>query len=164
MAVISCAQAGKHLQGSSLRGRGIGRYGSAQFNDVVVNPITGKLDPINEIEALVGVVGHPTHRLTVWAYGGLEKERSKDVVGTTGGLGNPNFDRITCLEEGGVCPRTLSGFRHPSGHPGSAVQDFYKGRYGMMRIGASYSYSKLHIFNLPSEDENIVMLSFRYYF
>ena len=42
--------------------------------------------------------------------------------------------------------------------------DFYKGKFGKMRIGASYSYSKLHIFNLPSENENIVMLSFRYYF
>jgi len=33
-----------------------------------------------------------------------------------------------------------------------------------MRIGASYSYSKLSIFSLPGENESIGMLSFRYYF
>jgi hypothetical protein len=158
------------LQGSFLWGRGIGRYGSAQFNDVVVNPITGKLDPVPEIEALVGVIGHPTDRLELWAYGGLEKQRSKDVVGTTGGLGNPAYVSINCEQEGGICPGGTAGslgFVQASGIlQGTAGlwYDFYKGKFGKMRIGASYSYSKLHIFDLPSENENIVMLSFRYYF
>jgi len=158
------------LEGRFLWGRGIGRYGSAQFNDVVVNPITGKLDPVPQIEALVGVISHPTDRLELWAYGGLEKQRSKDVVGTTGGLGNPAYVSINCEEEGGICPGGTAGslgFVQASGIlQGTAGlwYDFYKGKFGKMRIGVSYSYSKLHIFDLPSEDENIVMLSFRYYF
>jgi hypothetical protein len=159
------------LQGSFIFGRGIGRYGSAQFNDVVVNPITGKLDPITEIEALIGVVGHPTDRLELWAYGGLEKERSKDIVGTLGGFGNPAYVNINCEEEGGLCPggsaAGLPGFAQASGVLQGTVgawYDFYKGKFGKMRVGVSYSYSKLNIFNLSSENENIVMLSFRYYF
>jgi hypothetical protein len=158
------------LQGSVLWGRGIGRYGSAQFNDVVVNPITGKLDPISEVEVLVGVIGHPTDRLELWAYGGLEKESHKDVVGTTGGFGNPAYVSIGCEEEGGICPGGAAGavgFVQASGVLQGTVglwYDFYKGKFGKMRIGASYSYSKLSIFSLPGENESIGMLSFRYYF
>jgi hypothetical protein len=158
------------LQGSVLWGRGIGRYGSAQFNDAVVNPITGKLNPISEVEALVGVIGHPTDRLELWAYGGLEKEGHKDVVGTTGGFGNPAYVGIGCEEEGGVCPGGTAGavgFVQASGVLQGTVglwYDFYKGKFGKMRIGASYSYSKLSIFSLPGENESIGMLSFRYYF
>ena len=37
------------FQASVLAGKGIGRYGAANFYDVVVNPVTGKLDPINEV-------------------------------------------------------------------------------------------------------------------
>ena len=101
---------------------------------------------------------------------GLEKQRSKDVVGTTGGLGNPAYVSINCEEEGGICPGGTAGslgFVQASGilqGTLGAWYDFYKGKYGKMRIGISDSYSKLHIFNLPSENENIVMLSLRYYF
>lgn len=158
------------LQGSFLWGRGIGRYGSAQFNDVVVNPITGNLDPITETEALIGVIGHPTDRLEVWGYAGWEKESHKDIFGTKGGFGNPAYVSIGCEEEGGICPGGTAGalgFVQANGvlqGTLGAWYDFYKGKYGKMRVGASYSYSKLNIFNLPSEDESIVMLSFRYYF
>jgi hypothetical protein len=162
------------LQGSFIFGRGIGRYGSAQFNDVVVNPITGKLDPITEIEALIGVVGHPTDRLELWGYAGWEQERHKDIVGPigtgflsaySGGLGNPAYVSAACEEEGN--PNCNPSIVQASGVLQGTVgawYDFYKGKFGKMRVGVSYSYSKLNIFNLSSENENIVMLSFRYYF
>ena len=40
---------------------------------------------------------------------------------------------------------------------------FYKGKHGLMRLGLSDSYTRLRIFNLPSENVNIVMMSLRYY-
>jgi hypothetical protein len=95
----------------------------------------------------------------------LEKESHKDVVGTTGGFGNPNYVSILFEEEGGN--GGAAGLVQASGVLQGTVglwYDFYKGKFGKMRIGASYSYSKLSIFSLPGENENIVMLSFRYYF
>ena len=32
-----------------------------------------------------------------------------------------------------------------------------------MRVGLSDSYSRLHIFDMPNENMNVVMVSFRYY-
>ena len=47
------------FQADFLAGNGIGRYGSAGLPYVTVKP-TGVLAPIPEIQALVGLVGHPT--------------------------------------------------------------------------------------------------------
>jgi hypothetical protein len=50
------------LQADFLIGDGIGRYGAAQLPDVAVKS-TGVLVPIPELQALVGLVGHPTDYL-----------------------------------------------------------------------------------------------------
>jgi len=47
------------LQAGFLIGDGIGRYGTVGLPDVVVKP-TRVLVPIPELQALVGLVGHPT--------------------------------------------------------------------------------------------------------
>jgi hypothetical protein len=44
-----------------------------------------------------------------------------------------------------------------------AWYSFYKGIYGLMRVGLSDSYTNLSIFGLPAEKMNTVMVSFRYY-
>ena len=155
------------FQASFLAGQGIGRYGSAQFSDVVINPITGRLDPINETEILLGLVAHPTDRLSIFGYAGEEKESGKDVYlykGTTAGFGAAAFAASPLLTVEGSTAST-------SNLQASAVEqatigfwyDFYKGRFGMMRFGLSEAYTRLSIFNLPSETMNTVMASFRYY-
>ena len=163
------------LQGSVLAGEGIGRYGAAQFPDVVVNPVSGKLDPIHEIELLLGLVAHPNDRLDVFTYAGMEKTSSRDILGTAktkgfGGFGNPFYATWALVDEGGY-PGGVWG-------SGSLVQasrvdqitlggwySFYKGNYGTMRIGVSDAYSHLYLYgNIPGEYMNVGMVSFRYYF
>jgi hypothetical protein len=151
------------FQGSILAGRGIGRYGSAQLFDAVVNPVSGKLDPISAVMALVGLVAHPTERLDIFAYGGMEQASRKDVLGTTGGFGNPAYAPASLLTEGSTTSSALV--------QASAVQQlalggwysFYKGSYGLMRVGLTNAYTHVRIFGLPSENINTVMMSLRYY-
>ena len=49
----------------------IGRYGTSQLPDVAIKP-TGVLAPIPGLQALVGLIGHPTDALDLYVYGGLE--------------------------------------------------------------------------------------------
>jgi len=157
------------LQGSVLVGQGIGRYGSAGFADAVINPITGKPDPIREVEALVGLVAHPTDRLDIYGYAGMEKVSHKDVLALgsfLGGFGNPDYASPLNLVEGNTTSTTNVQASAVEQVTLGAWYSFYKGRYGVMKVGLSDSYSHLSIFGLPGHDENlnIVMLSLRYYF
>jgi len=63
------------FQADFLAGNGIGRYGSAGLPDVTVKP-DGVLAPIPEIQALIGLVGHPTDTIDLYAYGGVEAANS----------------------------------------------------------------------------------------
>jgi hypothetical protein len=151
------------LEGRFLIGDGIGRYGSAQFSDVVVNPTTGKLDPIHEWEALLGLVAHVNSRFDLYAYAGKEQVSEKDVLGKTGGFGNPAYASLALLNEGSTASSSLVQANAVEQGTIGGWYSFYKGSFGSMRIGLSYSLSHLLIYGLPSENMNIVMVSFRYY-
>ena len=102
------------FQASFLAGQGIGRYGSAQFSDVVINPITGKLDPINETEILLGLVAHPTDRLIFLAMRARSRRREK-TSWAHGGFGTAAF-ATTALSRGyysAGAPGTARSFRPP---------------------------------------------------
>jgi hypothetical protein len=94
------------LQADFLAGNGIGRYGSAELPDVTVKP-TGILAPIPEIQALVGLVGHPTGSIDLYACAGVEQASSTafTVHGTLPfGHGNLLYKNSGCLHEGStVC-------------------------------------------------------------
>ena len=152
------------FQGSVLAGSGIGRYGSAQFSDAVVNPVTGKLDPIPEVEALAGLIAHPTDRLDVWGYAGLENVWKKDVFGKTGGFGNPHYANPLDEQEGFTGSTSNVEATAVEQLTFGAWYSFYKGRYGLMRVGVSEAWNHLLIFSLHSENISISMLSLRYYF
>ena len=151
------------FQGSFLAGQGIGRYGSAGFADAVVNPVSGKLDPISEVAVLVGLVAHPNDRLDIYGYAGMEQVSRKDIFGTTGGFGNPNFAPQSLIQEGSTANSSLVQASAIEQATIGGWYSFYKGKYGLMRAGLSYSYSHLRIFNLPSENLSTVMMSLRYY-
>ena len=151
------------FQGSVLAGQGIGRYGSAGLFDAVVNPATGKLDPLTEVLALIGLVAHPNDRLDVYGYAGMEQAARKDVLGTKGGFGNAAYAPIGLLTEGNPASSALVQASGVQQATLGAWYSFYKGKYGVMRVGLSDSYTKLSIFGLPNEKMNVVMLSFRYY-
>lgn len=151
------------FQGSILAGQGIGRYGSAGLYDTVVNPNTGKLDPLTEVLALVGLIGHPNNRTDIYAYAGMEQAARKDVQGTNGGFGNAAYAPIGLLAEGNTASGSLV---QASGVQQATLgfwYSFYQGSLGRMRVGLSDSYTKLSIFGMPDEKMNVVMVSFRYY-
>ena len=89
------------FQADFLIGDGIGRYGSVGLPDVAVKP-SGVLVPIPELQALLGLVGHPTDALDLYAYAGIEQasETSFTVNGTLPfGYGNPLYSNAACLHE-----------------------------------------------------------------
>ena len=156
------------VQASFLAGYGIGRYGSAQFPDFTIAP-DGHVVPLPEVEALVGIIGHPTPAWDLYAYAGTERvEKETWSFGSTGtGYGNPQANTTGCNFEtpaGSNCsPFTSSIEQLTLG----AWWRLYQGRYGNMAVGAQGSYTRRNTFagtgGAPSTDEDIVMTSFRYY-
>ena len=154
------------LQADFLYGDGIGRYGTSQLPDVAINP-TGVLVPIPELQALTGLVGHPTDMLDLYLYAGIEQAaRTSFTAGTLAfGYGNPLYNNSGCLHEGStLCAANTSRVWQIA--PGFWYT-LYKGNYGMLRIGAQGSYTRRNIFKgiggSPSTDDGMFFTSLRYY-
>ena len=157
---------------SGLWGTGIGKYASAQLPDVAFDA-AGKPKPIPEIEAMVGVIGHPTPRLDLYGYWGIEHESKEAFTGAGGvplGYGNPLYSNVGC-SYGNL---SFNAAGKASCNVDTVWQfqvgdwwNFYKGEYGRMAFGVSYSYVHVGTFQgvggTPSGHDNIVMTSFRYY-
>jgi hypothetical protein len=155
------------LQGSFLAGYGIGRYGAGQLPDSTIKP-DGSPAPIPEIQALLGLVGHPTQTVDLYGYVGTEQEDQKSfTVGGKGfGYGSKLFVNSGCSVElsplacvgntSGVTQGTVGGWWH-----------FLHGNYGTMEMGVQYSYTRRTIFEgvggAPKADDNMVLVSSRYY-
>jgi hypothetical protein len=154
------------FQLSFLDGSGIGRYGSAQFNDAAVNANNDELTPIPELMALAGLVGHPTTNIDLYSYGGIEQVQKTAVVGTTSGYGNANYSNANCSA---ALTTTLCTANMKSEWQGTVGGwwKFYQGNSGMMEVGASEAYVHVDTFGgvggAPHANENIIMTSFRYY-
>ena len=145
-------------------GDGIGRYGSAQFTDAVVNASNDSLTPIPEVMGLAGLVGHPD-------------PTSTSILRRLRG----------CAEDGGhrlpvtATPPTPTPGAPPKRFAANCVANaksewqgtiggwykFYQGKAGMMEVGASEAYIHIDTFagvgGAPHANENIIMTSFRYY-
>jgi hypothetical protein len=87
---------------STMYGRGIGRYGSSQLQDVYVGP-DGSLQTITAFHGLVGAIIHPWAGLDIYGYAGIEKEASAfwsnaggAASGGVSGFGNPNVVNAGC--------------------------------------------------------------------
>ncbi len=155
------------LQADFLYGDGIGRYGASQLPDIAIRP-NGILAPIPELQALVGLVGHPTDALDLYVYSGLEQAWQTSFTANGSlpfGYGNPLYNNSGCLHEGStVCAQNTSRVWQVSG---GAWYSLYKGSYGTLRIGAQGSYTRRNIFKgiggSPSTDEGMFFTSLRYY-
>lgn len=154
------------FQASFLWGEGIGRYGSAQLPDVTIKP-NGELQPVPGLDWLLGLVAHPNPSWDVYLYGGEERV-SKAAYGKTFGYGSPSRNTTACFAAAGVVYTSCAADTSDVWQ----VQlgdwwKFYQGKAGMMEVGASYSYLRRNAFTgtggAPSTNDNIVMLSFRYY-
>ena len=114
------------FQGNVTVGQGIGRYGSAQLADATVTP-TGIVSPIKEIQALIGIVGHPNHALDTYLYLGGEKEVKDDFeLGGVGyGLGSPLYSNADCEVVGatsGCAANTAAVAQATGGGCGSSIR------------------------------------------
>ncbi len=166
--------------GNILAGYGVGKYASGQLPDFTINPTTGAPVPIPEVEAMVGVIGHPTPVLDLYGYFGVEEaEKTSFQTGATAyGYGNPNYTNAGCLFGNEGTSTGYLGSSVTTTGIGCNIRQLYqpqvgfwwklfKGKWGMMELGASYSYVHVSTFagthGAPSTSDNIVMASFRYY-
>jgi hypothetical protein len=157
------------VQGSFLAGMGIGRYGSAQLPDAVVGA-NGAPKPLPEVEALAGIVGHPTPDVDLYTYFGLEEigRRYFAAAGKGYGYGSPLYPNTSCdieLGPSASCIGNTSGIWQIT--PGVWWKFLHSKEYGSMQVGAQYSYTHRTVFQgvgpTPKTDDNMFFLSFRYY-
>lgn len=157
----------KHLdfQLSGLYGNGVGRYGSVQLPDVTVKP-DGSLATITGLELLAGLIGHPDEDWDVYGYAGEERV-SKQAYGTANGYGNLNYDNSQCKLPTGTAAHCVANTSSVWQLTAGAWWKFYHGSYGTMKAGLQDSYTERNIFGGtgggPSTNDNITMVSFRYY-
>jgi hypothetical protein len=161
------------VQADFLIGDGIGRYGTVGLPDAAVKP-TGVLVPIPELQALVGLVGHPTDYIDLYAYAGLEQasQTSFTVNGTLPfGYGNPLYNNTACLHEAASAAAAATNCAANTSRvwqvTGGFWWDVYKGDFGRLRVGGQGSYTERQVFagigGGPNTNEGIFLASLRYY-
>ncbi len=170
------------FQAQILAGQGLGRYGPGQLPDATINQ-NGTPVPIPEVQAFVGLVGHPTKAFDLYAYVGTEQEQKRSFnerIGgtrTAFGYGNGGFIDTGCNTEGSAaaCSGQTSGL--VEGTIGGWWR-FLHGPFGTLQVGPSWSYTRRTAFAgtsvagtgksavdsivTPKTDENTILLSFRY--
>ena len=154
------------LQFSGLTGKGIGRYGSGSLPDAVVGA-DGSLKPIQETELLAGATLHAMPTLDIYGYYGQERESSNfsKIGASYYGFGTPTGSLAGCSVEGGACSPDL---KEEEQFALGLWDKAYNGKFGSVRVGLQYSYTKLTAFAdsadiKPTTDDNMFFTSFRYY-
>ena len=164
------------FQADFLAGNGIGRYGSVGLPDVTVKP-NGVLAPIPEIQALVGLVGHPTDTIDLYAYAGIEAADSTPFTAYTAsgavpfGYGNLLYNNSACLHEAASVAAAATNCAANTSSvwqiTGGFWWDVYKGDFGRLRVGGQGSFTERTVFagigGGPNTNEGIFMASLRYY-
>lgn len=155
------------LQASALYGAGIGTYGSGQLPDATVGR-DGEPIPIPEVQAMVGLIGHPIKSVDIYGYVGTEQE-SRSAFANAGkgyGYGSPLYMNAGC----GVVLSPLACTANTSGLVEGTIGEWWRwlsGPWGTMALGTQYSYVRRNVFagvgGTPKANENIFMLSMRYY-
>ncbi len=172
-AILPLIKGKLELQGSTLIGEGIGRYGASSLPDATFSQ-TGAPVPLPEVIALVGAIGHPTKAIDLYAYVGTEQITQRKAFNEGGkpyGYGNEAYSNVGCNTEQPVTtplaePCTANTQGIAQGTVG-AWWKFLKGDFGYMQTGVQYSYTRLNAFQgvggSPKTDDNMVFFSFRYY-
>jgi hypothetical protein len=160
------------FQADFLIGNGIGRYGAVGLPDVAVKP-SGVLVPIPELQALLGLVGHPTDSIDLYAYAGIEQaSQTSFTAGTLPfGYGNPLYNNTACLHEAASATAASTNCAANTSRvwqiTGGFWWDVYKGDFGRLRVGGQGSYTERQVFagigGGPNTNEGIFMASLRYY-
>ena len=158
------------FEARALVGTGIGRYGAGGLPDATLKP-DGTPAPIPEVQAMIGLVGHPTPRIDLFSYVGTEQESRtsfNEVIkgkNTGFGYGSVLYSNAGCDVE--LSPLTCTG--NTSGLTQGTLGGYYKfikGPWGTMEAGAQYSYTHRQIFlgvgGAPYANEQVIMVDLRY--
>jgi hypothetical protein len=147
-----------------LAGQGIGRYGTAAFPDVTLDPTTGEMRPLTQARLMGGLVYHVGSRLDVFAYGGdeyTERRAFVSPVGTAAGFGSPLVSYASCTNE--VALNTCHGdnrniFEALTGY----WYRLYQGEFGWIAYGNQVTYVHRSLWSgigHTPEGSNIVIYS-----
>lgn len=163
------------VQFSGMTGRGIGRYGTAQFPDVTWNA-DGSLAPIQQTMLLAGAIWHAFPELDLYAYAGQELQNPKFGLSTPGahtpfGWGSPNFVNAGCdvefLGAGSGASACTGNYKLIRQITAGFWDNIYKGPFGRLSGGLQYSFTQKFGFpgvgGTPSRNENVFLTSLRYY-
>lgn len=159
------------FQFSGMSGKGIGRYGSAQLNDITLTP-TGAPHALKENMLLSTLTWHASPDLDLYVAGGREQEDSYLTTGINGkdfGYGSAllGYNNTDCLIYG--APSDCTGqTRQIAQVTAGFWWKFYQGKFGKVQFGTQFSHTTRKLFtdiygNAPSAPDNMVFTSFRYY-
>jgi len=159
------------FQFSGMSGKGIGRYGSAQLNDITLNP-SGAPQPLKENMLLSTLTWHATPDLDIYVAGGREQQDSYLTTGLNGkafGYGSAllGYNNSNCLMYGAATDCT-GQTRQIAQQTAGFTWKFYQGKFGKVQFGMQYSHTTRKLFsdingNAPTAPDNMVFTSFRYY-
>jgi len=157
-----------------LLGQGIGRYASAQLPDVTLNPVTGRMLPLREMQYFAGIEWRPTKKLFFYSYYGNEYAGRYPGVTSTGapaGYGSQLFSYANCTNE--VAMNTCSGAnRDIYGVQAGYWYYLWQGRYGRFQYGNSVEYIHRYLWSgtgftpagsTPQGGDTIVYSTVRFY-
>lgn len=159
------------FQFSGMTGKGIGRYGSAQLNDITYTP-SGAPQPLKENMLLGAITWHATPDFDVYIEGGREQEDSYLTTGANAlpfGYGSAllGYNNSDCLIYG--APSDCTGqTRRIAQQAAGFWWKFYQGKFGKVQFGAEFAHATRTLFadihgNAPTAQDNMLFTSFRYY-
>lgn len=164
------------VQGTTMIGRGIGRYASGGLNNATFNA-NGSLYALPEVTFMGGAILHATPQLDLYAYGGEERILSRGVStaanGTLFGYSLPTANNSGCDFIGGTCAANTKDVWEITGGLWDKV---YQGDFGSVKVGVQYEYIERELFpgtgasagltafnGSPRFNEQAGYVSFRYY-
>jgi hypothetical protein len=161
------------LQASVMGGSGVGRYTAGGLPDIAFQS-DGTIDTLNKYSASIGVIGHPDPTWDLFVYAGYEKIFRDNQAGNAAGaptLGYGSYSingatgNSSCYTgAAGTCYAQTSSLWQIN--PG-LWKRFYKGNYGTLQAGASYSLTRRNAFDdangiNPHAYQSVVWTALRY--
>ena len=153
------------VEGTTLIGRGNGRYGSAQLADSTFNPGDGSISAVLEEQARVGVIAHPTSVVDLYAYTGFEHQKGEySLIPANNASCDVNIIDASILAKTATC----GGIGTARQIAGGVWWKPYKGSLGYIMTGAQVSYTKLTTYEsaegtVGKTNDTMAFFSFRYY-
>ncbi len=154
------------FQLSGLVGHGIGRYGSGQLADSTYSLNDGSIAPIFSEQGMLGLVAHPTKRLDLYTYAGVEHNGS--VSGYGAGTGSNATCNVNPVTFGAGVTASCTGVSTVRELTGGFWYKFYQGSIGYMTAGAQVEFVNNTTYADKTgiegkTNDTSVLASFRYY-